>query len=204
MHIRVYVLFSLALFLAGALIMGCITLPFFGQPPQETSKPVSGFTSINNPYKSPTYNNFDDAISDLAGLELAGNSSTNAIVSPEKEVLYISGRRLDSSGNASTWIFAVRYANTTFIVTYNHNSRSIVNWPAGFSGPVIKTDQIITPSELMDRNRALILGNWSANETFSQDLVLQGDNYTLTQSGHGASRNLLFNAVTGVLISSYE
>jgi hypothetical protein len=204
MHIRVYVLFSLAMILAVSLIMGCITLPFFGQSPQETPKPASGFTSMNIPYESPSYNNFDDALLDIAGVELADNTSTNAIVSPEKEVLYISGRGLDSSGNASTWIFAVRHANSTFIVTYNRNGRSIVNWPAGFSGPVILTDQIIRPRELMDRNRALIFGNWSANETFSQDLVLEDGNYTFTQSRQGASRNLIFNAVTGVLISSHE
>jgi hypothetical protein len=204
MHTSRHIIFSLMLILAGCLIMGCSSLPFLGQPQQATPSQISGFTAGNQTDEPSTYNNFENVISDLAQIAFADSNGTVANGPQGNEIVYISARELDTTGNASSWIFAVRHANTTSIVTYNHYGRTIVSWPAGFSGTVISTDQIVTPRGLIDHNRVLISGNQSTNETLSQGLVLENGTYTLTQSGQGTSRTLMFNATTGVQIASQE
>lgn len=198
-----YVIFSMTLIFAGCLVMGCSSLPFMGQPQQGTFTQVTGFAPGNQSYEPPSYTSFNNAISNLAEVEFADSNGTFSGAAREKEILYIQGDGVDSSGNADRWMFAVHHANTTSLVTYNHGGRSIVSWPVGFSGPVIHTDQIIFPRNLMDQNNGLISGYQSANETLSWKMVLENGNYTLSPSG-GASRILIFNATTGVLISSHE
>ncbi|MFA7694980.1 MAG: hypothetical protein WCX63_05555 [Methanoregula sp.] len=203
MHIREYGYFSLTLILAGCLTMGCSSLPFIGQP-QDTSIDMTGFTSGNQSDNSPDYTNFDSILADIANIEFPESINMSVNGTPEKEILFIQGDGIDMTGNASSWMVAVRYANTTSLVTYDHNSRNVVSWPAGFSGPAIQTDQIISPGGLIEDNRDLIFKDRITNETLSDKLVLEEGNYTFTRSGQGASRILIFNATTGVLISSHE
>ena len=140
MRVIACVIFSLTLILAGCLIMGCSSLPFPQGQQQETPATLTGFSSGNISYETATYNNFDDAIADLTGPVLSGSGNSS-----RTEIRYILGTDVDSTGDAERWVFAVDNANTTYLVTYDNNGRSIVAWPAGFSGYDISTDQIITP-----------------------------------------------------------
>jgi hypothetical protein len=99
----------------------------------------------------------------------------------------------------------VQFENTTSLVTYDRQGMNRVNWSAGFSGKEIHIDQIISPGKIFDQNREAISGMSQANGTISRQLVLEGDNYTLTLSGQGAAPQVLvFDAATGALISSHE
>jgi len=184
--------------------MGCSSLPFSSSPQQDASDQLSGITPGNQPDENPGYNNFDLIISDISKTEFTENINISANSTLENKILYIQAEGVDTTGNATRWIVAVQHTNTTSLVTYDHNGRSIVNWPGRFSGPVIQTDQIVDPRKLVDDNRDLIFGDRITNETLPRRLVLNDGNYTLTQSGQGASRILIFNATTGVLISSHE
>jgi hypothetical protein len=197
MRITAYIIFSLTLILAGCLIMGCSSLPFPGGQPQETpAPPVAGFSSGNIPYEPITYNNFDDALDDLVGMRFSGSDNSN-----ETEIRYILGTGIDSKGDASSWIFAVDNSNTTSLVTYGHNGRSITTGSVRISGSIIATNHILTPRQLFKYDRDVIFANQNTNETLSQKLVLEDGNYTISQSGQGISRTLIFNATTGVQIA---
>ena len=188
--------------------MGCLSLPFFGQPSQKTPAPPVdiGFTSGiagNISGEAPLYS-FDEAMANLAQINFTSGAKSPANETRNTSILYIMGTGLDTDANAKSWIFAVQFENTTSLVTYDNQGMSRVNWSAGFSGKEIHIDQIISPGKLFDQNQEAISGMSQANSTVSRQLVLEGDNYTLILSGQGASRILMFNATTGVLISSHE
>ena len=190
------VIVSLLLILAGGLIMGCSSLPFTGGHLQETPAPASGFSAGNVSSEPASYNNFDDAVADLNGLGFV--MSTN---SSGTGIRYVMGNDMDASGDASSWIFAVDTTNSTSFVTYNHNGRTIITASRWTPGPVIAIDRVLTPRQLFNYDRAIITINQSANGSLSQKLVLEEGNYTLTQSGQGSPRILIFNATTGVQIA---
>jgi hypothetical protein len=184
-----YVIFSLTLILTGYLIRGCSSLPLLGQPQQKKPNHITGFTSGNLSYDVATFNNFDDAISDLAEVEFADSNGTITNDTRENEIRYILEREVDTTGDASSWMFAVHHANTTSVAIYNHNERSIVTRHAGFSCPVISIDQIISPRQLIDHNMAMIFGDESTNELVSQEEALEDGNYMLTQVRAGRVTN---------------
>ncbi len=193
---------------AGCLLMGCISLPFFGQTAQKTPVPPVdiGFTSGiagNMSGESPLYS-YDEAMANLAqiGFSYGANFPENDI--RNITILYIEGNGLDTDANAKNWIFAVRFENTTSLVTYDRRGINRVNWSAGFSGKGIHIDQIISPGKIFDQNREAISRMPQANIPSHDSWYAEGDNYTLILSGQGAPRVLVFDAATGALISSHE
>jgi len=193
---KVSVVVSLLLVLAGCLIMGCSSLLFQGGTPQETPAPAAGFSAGNVSAEPASYTNFNDAVTDLAGLGFGGSAAAKGA-----GIRYLMGSGVNATGDANSWIFAVDITNNTSFITYDHHGRTIVNASRWTPGPVIAIDRILTPRQLFDYNRAVITANQSANSTLSQKLVLEEGNYTLTQSGQGSPRILVFNATTGVQIA---
>ena len=63
--------------------------------------------------------------------------------------------------------------------------------------------QILSPRELFEKNRAAIL-NPAVLGTTTRDLSLRGGNYTVSISGQGSIRTLVFDAKTGVLTSTND
>jgi len=198
----------LFIIVAGCLILGCLFLPLFGQPPQKTPVPTVdiGFASgtAGNMSGEVLLYSFDEAIANLEKIDVTNGTKFSAHETGNISILYIQGTDLDTDANAKNWVFAVRLENTTSFVTYDRNGMNRVNWPAGFSGKEIRIDQIILPGVLFDRNRELISKMSPAKSTLSRQLVLESGNYTLTISGQGSPRVLVFDATTGALISSNE
>jgi len=196
------VFFTVVLVLAGCFTMGCSTTQQSVSQPNETHKgidlgfrpgPVSGEQQALS---------FGDVTADLAGLvpETGGSSATNA--SEDNRILYIRGNNLNENGDAKSWTIAVRHNNKTSLVTYDQRGRSIVAWAGDFPQGEIKIDSIISPGDLFLKNRAAIIRDTGNNQTVSQDLILSMNNYTLTQSGGGTKRVMVFDATTGALIRS--
>ncbi len=196
------VFFTVVLVLAGCFTMGCSTTQPPVSQPNETPKgtdfgfrpaPVSGEQQALS---------FWEATADLAGLvpETGGSLAANA--SGGNQILYIRGNKLNENGDAKSWIVAVRHNNRTSMVTYDQYGRNIVAWAGDFPQGEIKIDSVISPGDLFLKNRAAIIRDTGNNQTVSQDLVLSVNNYTLTQSGGGTKRVMVFDATTGALIRS--
>jgi hypothetical protein len=203
MRARGFLVFFAVLLFCGCLIMGCSSLPFIGSPQQETPQHNAGFSFTNITFASPDSIRFDDAISDLTQIEYAGTGEAPLNGTPEKEILYLRGDLVNTTGNANSWMFIVRNQNTTFFVTYSRNGRSISDWPAGFNGTAIPMDTMVPLGDLFDENQTALFAGQETNSTGAWEVIMENGNYTLTSMGTGSSRILVFNATSGVLISSY-
>jgi len=80
---------------------------------------------------------------------------------------------------------------------------TISNSPGSIQRAEIFIDQILSPRELFEKNRAVIL-NPALSGTTTRDLSLSGGNYTVSISGQGSIRTLVFDAKTGVLTSTND
>jgi len=196
------VFFTVVLVLAGCFTMGCSTNQPSVPQPNETPKgtdfgfrpgPISGEQQALS---------FGEVTADLAGLVLNADNSSATNASEDNRILFIRGNNLNENGDAKSWTFAVRHNNRTSMVTYDGKGRNIVAWAGDFPQGEIKMNSVISPGDLFLKNRAAIIRDQGKNLTVSQDLVLSMNNYTLTQSGGGTKRVMIFDAMTGALIRS--
>ncbi len=194
--------FTLVLVLAGCVTAGCSYLPFFSSQSKEIPKINVGFTSANFSNGHGSYS-FDDVTGRLPVVDLdAGNASrTNA--TEGRHILYIRGTDMDETGAAGSWMFAVRHANRTSLVTYDRRGETISDGSTGFTGQEIFLDRIVSPAQLLDMNRAVIFKTLPDGSE-SAELELWGGNYTLTITGRDKTRILLFDAKTGALTLSND
>jgi hypothetical protein len=122
----------------------------------------------------------------------------------EIHIQMVSGENLDDTGNASSWLFIVRYQNKTKFVTYDRDGETILDWSGGYPREEVFPNQVVSPGTLFDQNRDSIFKTPQAISTESRRLVLSGDTYTLTIRGRDSSRILVFDAKTGALTSSND
>jgi hypothetical protein len=200
----VMVFFTLILILASCSIAGCSSLPFSGTPaPTETPKKVGvGLTGEKNPETARRLV-FEDTAEELASVDLeaiknyvAANAS-----SQKKHIKYVRGADLDENGDAGSWTFIVEYGDQFSIVSYSTKGMVFSSSPGTVKRTEIFIDQIMTPRRLFEKNRAVILNTTRTGAAVSRDLSLGGGDYTLTISGKGTSRILVFDATTGALTS---
>jgi hypothetical protein len=198
-HLAVFI--SLMLLLASCFISGCSKETPPSQLNETTKSSNLGFRPdiISHEHQAL---NFTKTVTDLVNIRF-DTKNDNAVNAPRKnQILYVSGAGLNDKGEAKSWTFAVRYNNRTSIVTYDQHSRSIVDWTGNFSQREIELDSVIMPEDLFTKNRAAIIRDQEDALTMSRDLVLSMDNYTLTISGTGIKRVLVFDAETGALVRS--
>ena len=209
------VFFTLFLVFAGCFIAGCSSLPSSGTPaPTEPSQKVDvGFSAGENTVLTQRYR-FDEALAGLSSPDSQAlwNDSEGAIPQenasrtsglPEKHIKYIRGTDLDENGDAASWTFVVEHGDQFSMVTYNRQGMTIANSPGSIQRAEIFTDQILSPRELFEKNHAAIL-NPAVSGTTIRDLSLSGGNYTVSISGQGSIRTLVFDAMTGVLTSTND
>ena len=115
-------------------------------------------------------------------------------------LIYVSGNNLDESGNATRWTYAVRSMNKTFLVTRDRNGETVIEWTAALPEDEIFFDSIQTPAQLFAANGAAIFPTPDAKISGTRDLALGKGIYSLTISGAGKTRVLLFDAKTGALL----
>jgi hypothetical protein len=198
------VFLAILLIIALYVAIGSNYLPFFGQSAKETPKKINiGFTSYNISSSSLMYN-FEDVAKRVKEIEFDNSSGTSQNTTQDLHIQYISGRNMNETGEAASWMFAIRHGNISSVATFDRYGETVVDWPAGFPGQEISLDQIVPPKELFDRNRALLFSPPEDNITVSRDLTLTGNNYTITITGHGKIRVLEFDAKSGALTSSND
>jgi hypothetical protein len=212
------VFFTLMLVLASCFIIGCGSLPFSGTPaPTEIAqKTNTGITPHDSPERRFA---FDEIARDLASTNFvvvqnnvavmenataANLSLPPASTSPEKHIKSIRGVNLDESGNASSWSFVVEQGDQLAIVTYDNQGMVFSSSPGTIKRSEIFIDQIMTPRELFEKNRAVILDTTRTGTGVTRDLSLGEGSYTLSISGRGAPRVLVFDAKTGALKSTND
>lgn len=131
--------------------------------------------------------------------ELQSVNITRDKQSQDIHILYVSGNRLDASGKAERWTYAVRHLNRTFLVTFDNTGMKITDWNASLPTDEISFERVISPSDLFLRNRAAIFASADAEITEQRNIMIGNGMYTLTITSPVKSRTLVFDAMTGVL-----
>lgn len=180
------------LMLLGLIIgTGCSTPSPAGQlTPTPTGTQDSGFTRISAESGSFL---FDEAYRNLRQYPPEAPN----VSSVEMPVYYIHGTDLDLSGNASAWIFGVRYAGETTLLSYSGGGWQRIPWDVSLTGDGIDMEKIMTPDRLFSRNSEEIQGSPPPGTAERRDLDLARGVYTLTIASGDAERVLTFNATTG-------
>jgi len=131
--------------------------------------------------------------------ELQSVNTTRDKQSQDIHILYVSGNRLDATGKAARWTYAVRHLNRTFLVTFDNTGMKITDWNTSLPTDEISFDQVISPSDLFLRNRDAIFASADAEITEKRDIMLGNGMYSLTITSPVKPRTLVFDAMTGVL-----
>ena len=199
---RFFAFFVVMLVLGSCLTPGCSTQ----QPALNESHTATNtgfrFLPTGSVSGEPQALSFKNVTRQLEGVMLDGGNSSAVNTTPSKEILYIRGNELDENGQARSWVFVVRHANRTSLVTFDRQGMSLAAWRGRFPQRDIKLDSIILPEDLFVKNRALLTQDPGDYRTISRGLVLSMDRYTVTTSGT-VNRILVFNATTGALMSSH-
>ena len=117
-------------------------------------------------------------------------------------VYYIFSRDVDSSGNAESWLFGVRQSTGTELLMYDRTGWKTIPWNVTLPSEKVMLDKVISPGTLFSQNKGVIFVASSTPVTERRDIVLKEGIYTLTINSGSTSRTLMFNATTGVLITS--
>ena len=208
------VFFIILLVIASCFIAGCSSLPFSGTPtPTERPKNITetpkninvGLTGQDNSVTSQRYQ-FEDTAGGIFSTDLfvTGEDTSAINVSKERHIKSVRGTDLDETGDATSWTFVVQHGDQVSIITYNSQGMSVSSATGTINMTDIVPDQIISPRVLFEKNHAVIFNATPSSTTVSRDLSLGGGYYTLTISGQDAPRILVFDAKTGVLISSND
>jgi hypothetical protein len=207
----VMVFFTLMLVLASVFIAGCSSLPFSGTPtPTETPRKIATIvTGEPTPDLAQRFR-FEDTLSTFNSPDILNEQEETPVnesqqnVSMEKHIQYIYGADLDENGDAGSWTFIVEHGNQYSIITYSIRGTTITDTPGMIKRPEIFTDQIVTPRGLFEKNHAVIFDTTRTGTAVARDISLSGGNYTLSISGKGTPRILVFDAKTGALTSSND
>ena len=147
----------------------------------------------------PPVMSFEDAVSNLNTLDFGQGTSNSSV--DEKHILFFHGSKLDTNGDATSWIFFVGRGNQTYLATITPDSNSVTSWIGGVPDQEIVIDRIIHPSSLLTMNRDRIFAT-PANTSNSLDLTLSEGKYAVSIASDRGKHTLTFNAETGALISS--
>jgi hypothetical protein len=119
-----------------------------------------------------------------------------------KRIYYILAKDVDDSGRAMSWVFEVNYDMEDRLLIYDKSGWTV--FPKSnttLPSEEIAVDNIISPGNLIARNKAIITSTSSSAIPEIRDLELQHGIYTLTLYSGSKGRILKFNTTTGVLIA---
>jgi hypothetical protein len=200
MRRNIPIIFAILGLLSLILCSACVSQPPANQtqanqtPANQTSQKIVGLVQVSE--GSPSIS-FDEAQQNLREYQPdPANESTDI-----KTIYYIHGTNLDGTGNASSWIFGVRYSGGTALLSYDRGGWIQIPWDATLISEEIDTERIVSPGRLFSQNNAVILSNPSPTNPERRDLDLIRGIYTITITSGSKDRILTFNAITGELIT---
>lgn len=203
-----YAFFFILIIVAIIVLIGGISLPFFETSQQNVPQKIDvGFVVLNQSDGSQGVN-FEDFAPDVRYLGINWEDSPSANVSEQiatnTHIQLVRGYNVDLTGNASSWLFVVRQPEQVSLVTYDHYGQKVDVWQGKYPEKEIFIDQIITPRALFNLNGKTIFPTQQSVNNESRELALAEDKYYLTITGQEKTRNLVFDAKTGALISSND
>jgi hypothetical protein len=183
-------IFVISTLVVLVLCSACV-LPFGDQNPKQEG----GLTQVTVQQETLRIG-FDDAYQKLKAYWT--DSSSGPITS--KRIYYILATDVDSSGNATSWVFGVKNSTKNELFMYDGKSWTMIPWIITvLPSQEIAFDHIVSPFSLFTKNKELIFNNPSSVSE-RRDLELQDGIYKLTINSHNMRRVLTFNATAGVLI----
>jgi hypothetical protein len=199
-----YVFFFILLVVAIIVMIVGNPLSFFNPSQQATQSKVDvGFVVLNQSDEFVKIN-FEDIAQDVSYVGINREENPFENTTKTAHIQLIRGYKLDTTGNASSWIFVVREPQQVLLVTYDRSGETVNNWQGGFPENEITISEIITPRKLFEKNREQIFSTRQAITNESRELALADGKYYLTITGQGKSRLLVFDAKTGALTSSND
>ena len=169
----------------------------FSTPADQKPQQEGGLTQVTVPVESSRIS-FEAAHQKLKDYraDAVNESASN------KTIYYILAKDVDDSGNAMSWVFGVNYGTGARLLIYDKSGwttfpRSNTTLPS----EEIVVDHIVSPGNLLTRNKAVILSTSSPAIPERRDLELREGIYTLTLYSGSKGRILSFNATTGALIA---
>lgn len=128
---------------------------------------------------------------DLGGINQNGNYTIH----------YIHGEDIDSSGNAKTWLLAIKTNQSQFYFEYSDQNTRQYAWnETNISKPIL-VDKLIMPDRLFTSHRNLIEDILGGTGITRKEIQLENGIYTLTVTKN-APKEYLFDAYSGEIISS--
>jgi hypothetical protein len=203
-----YLFFFLILIAAVVVMIAGNPLSFFSPPGQDKPGNVDvGFILLDQPEESHRVS-FEAVTTNihLTGYdpEAAVQEKTADLVAETTFIQMIRGHDLDDTGNATSWIFVVRQPEQVSLVTFDRFGQKISQWEGSYPENPINISHIVTPGDLFSKNYQVIFPAPESRQTEVRELALAGDTYYLTMTGAGKTRNLIFDAQTGALVSSND
>jgi len=193
MRKNIPVIFVISALVVLVLCSACVFSPPSGQKPQQEG----GLTQVNVPVESSRIS-FEAAHQKLKEYQMDSVSESAS----NKTIYYILAKDVDDSGNAMSWVFDVKSGMGSRMLIYDKSGwtvfpRSNTTLPSA----EIVVDHIVSPGNLLTRNKAVILSTSSPAIPERRDLELQEGIYTLTLYSGSKGRILTFDANTGALIA---
>ncbi len=183
-----------AILLLGTLVLCCACVSPGNVKPETTTTGVNvGLSQVPTQYVSP-YISFNEAKK-----EFEAYIGTTV----KLPVYYLYGRDVDSSGNASAWLFGVRQAAGFELLMLDRTGWKVIPWNATLPSEEIVLDQVVPTGTLFSNNKDALSNTTSTSMSTSRNLVLKQGVYTLTITSGNESRTLTFNATTGALITTH-
>jgi len=173
------------------LCSACVS-PFGDQKKQE-----GGLTQVTVTAASSRIS-FEEAYQNLKDYRVDSSS-----VSPDnKRIYYILARDVDDSGNAMSWVFGVNNGMGDRMLIYEKSGWTVFpNSKSTLPSEEIHIDRIVSPSNLITTNKAIIAKSLASTIPDRKDIELQEGIYKLNIYSGNAGKVLTFNATTGVLIT---
>lgn len=192
-----------AVFLSILLAAFCFSSACIFQPAPETPAPVpaettmlpainEGLTQLNVSAGFPTTLTYADG-------RLREEMRKYGDAVGKVHVFYVSGKDLDTSGRAATWVFGVGHSPDNEMISFDGSSWTPSKYSGTLSSAEITMDHIVSPQELFNRSGEEIAKR-APPGTPVRDLVLSDGAYTLTLRSGSDTRVLTFDATTGALI----
>lgn len=117
-------------------------------------------------------------------------------------VFQIKGIGINSEGKADTWIYGIRYGNNESLIYQEKSWWREANWPGFLPDEEIYFERLITPSEIIAKNKEKIQPLFEKSETNTVTIVLRNGRYYITPENSEDIRGVVFGSYSGEVIEN--
>lgn len=188
---------GIVVFLVGLFIVWLVLVAYLAvsQPPPVKPPRINiGIVPYNEPAGTGSFS-LDDTDQLLGSFQFDLPNETT-----QKEIYYVLGQNVDEHGNASSWLYGVRYQRGASLFIFNRKGWTDIPWSGPLPDQQVYVDAIFPLSRLFKDNRdSLVLSPAS-----QWQVELYNGTYWISVTDPTATRVLAYNATTGALIQTYE